>query len=106
MTKFTSINDYLNPIRTEIFGERVNLGWCFSHPRVYSFVFKPRKLRLWMWLKGVKSTIKSDIEIDMPNWGVSMTSYSNFVSDKLKVSTISCSGPSFSLIELKFRTGL
>ena len=48
----------------------------FSNPPgVYSFVCKPRILKFGTQLKSVKSTIEINIELDMINYDVSMTSY-------------------------------
>ena len=54
----------------------------------------------------IYSTIKRNIELDVTNCDVSMTPYSNFLTHKRKNSTIFCSGPNFSLVELKFGTGV
>ena len=63
-------------------GSSVNVAGGFP---VYSYVCKPKVIKFGKQLKYFKSTIKSNIELDMTNCDVSMMSYPNFVTISLKV---------------------
>ena len=71
-----------------------------------SVVCKPWVFKFNTQLEMSKIYHKGKVEHDMTNCDVSMTSYSNVVEDKGKNFAISCSGPNFSLITLKFGTGV
>ena len=53
--------------------------------QVYSFVCEPRVLKFGTQLTWVKSTVESNIELDMINCDVSMTSSLNFATHKPKI---------------------
>ena len=56
-------------------------------------------------LQWVKSTIKSNIELDMTNCDVSVMSYLNFVTDKIKIEPFSVLVRIyFSLTDMNIRT--
>ena len=78
----------INPVRTGVFVERLSLGGVF-HPWVYSFVCKPRVFKFCTQLEMGKIYHKINIELDMTNCDISMTSLSNFVADKLKIGVVS-----------------